>query len=349
MVNAYITKEFLPGVRYLPILFPYLGELRNEKQLFADLGRRSFREPAFNLVANVESADFILLPHEYFDVVKKDATYLSRYRKLAKKHEKKLLIFDTSDYTETEINIPEAIVFRVAGYRSRKKGNEIIIPAFVEDLSSCADLYWRAKSELPTVGFCGWGNLPDFKFRINLLVKNLAISLKRAIKRDDRLEATKKGIYFRIKAIKEIKKCENIKTRLILRKSYSSHVDTIELSPEQARMEYVRNILDSDLALAVRGDANMSYRFYEILSLGRIPLFVNTDCILPLENVIDYKKFVVFVDYRDLNDICGIIASFYKNISEEDFMVMQKTAREMFQKYLTPSCFLKHTLPLLLK
>lgn len=349
MVNVYITKEFLPKVRYLPILFPYLGELRNEKQLFADLGRRAFRDTAFNLATDIESSDFVLLPHEYFDVIKKDVAYLSRHLELAKKYGKKLLIFDTSDYTDIEINVPEAIVFRVACYRSRKKDNEIIMPAFVEDLSSCADLCWRVKSELPTIGFCGWGSLPDFKSRVNLSIKNFAISLKRAIRRDGSLEATKRGIYFRIKAINKIKRCNEVTPQFILRKSYSSHVDTIELPPERARMEYVRNILDSDLSLVVRGDANMSYRFYEILSLGRIPLFIDTDCVLPLENVIDYKKFVLFVDYRNMDNICETVLNFYKNTNEYDFVAMQKTAREMFEKYLTPSCFLKHTLPLLVK
>lgn len=348
MVNVYITKEFLPNIRYLPILFPHLGELKNEKQLFADLGKRAFREPAFNLVEDIDFADFILLPHEYFDVIKKNTSYLSQHRELAKKHRKKLLILDTSDYTDTEINVSDAIVFRVAAYRSRKKSNEIIMPAFVEDLSSYVDLHWRAKSAFPTVGFCGWGSLPDFKSNVNLFVNNFAILFKKTIKRDRNLEATKRGIYFRIKTIKEIKKCGNIIPKLILRTSYSSHINTIELPSEQVRAEYVRNILDSDLALSVRGDANMSCRFYEILSLGRIPLFIDTDCVLPLENVVDYKKFVIFIDYRDVDKICETVLNFYKNISEEDFVAMQKTAREMFEKYLTPSSFMKHTLPLLL-
>lgn len=345
MTNVYITKKFLTNTRYLPILFPHLGELKNEKQLFADRGKRAFREPAFNLVEKIEFADFVLLPHEYFDVIKKDASYLSWHRELAKKHGKKLLIFDFSDYTDTEIDVPEAIVFRVAVYRSRKKNNEIIVPTFVEDLSSFADLRHRTKNACPTVGFCGWGSLPDFKSRVNLLIKNFVISIKKTVRRDENLEATRRGIYFRIKAIKEIKKCNNIITKFILRKKYSSHVNTIELGYAQARSEYVQNILDSDLALAIRGDANTSCRFYEILSLGRIPLFVDTDCILPLEDVIDYKKFVVFVDYGDMDNICETALNFYKNTNEDDFIAMQKTAREMFEKYLNTTSFFKYILP----
>lgn len=349
MVNVYITKEFLSNTRYLPILFPHLGELVNEKHLFADAGKRAFREPAFNLVEDIEFADFILLPHEYFDVIKKDTPYLSQHRELAKKYKKKLLIFDSSDYTNTEIDVPEAIVFRVAGYSSRKKDNEIIMPTFVEDLSSYVDLRWRAKNACPTVGFCGWGSLPDIKSRVNLLVKNLIVSLKGAIKRDDSLSMTKRGINFRIKTIQKIKKCLNINTMFILRRSYSSHVGTIELSAERARAEYIRNILDSDLALAVRGDANISCRFYEILSLGRIPLFIDTDCILPLEDIIDYKKFVVFVDYRNINSICEVILNFYKKTSDDDFIAMQKNARNSFEKYLNTTSFLKYILPKLAK
>jgi len=348
MVNVYITKKFLPDTRYLPILFPHLGELKNAKQLFADMGRRAFREPAFNLTDDIDSANFILLPHDFFDVIKKCPEYLQNHIELSKKSGKKLLIFDLSDYTDQEIDIPEAIIFRIAGYRSKKKENEIIIPTFVEDLSKYADMKWRSKSDVPVIGFCGWGSLPNFKSRAKLFIKNFIVSLKKIIKRDVNLEFTKRGIYFRIKSINMIKKCHGVVTKFILRGSYSSHQATIEIPPERARAEYVQNILDSDLALAVKGDANISCRFYEILSLGRIPLFIDTDCVLPLEDVIDYRKFVVFVDFRNLDGVCETIENFYKNISNENFIVMQKSAREAFEKYLNTVSFLKYILPTLL-
>ena len=93
-----------------------------------------------------------------------------------------------------------------------------------------------------------------------------------------------------MQAIKALRECRDISVNFIIRNSYSSHANTIELLAEEARGQYIDNILKSDLSLAVRGDANISCRFYEILSLGRVPLFVDTDCVLPMENVVDYKN-----------------------------------------------------------
>jgi len=98
---------------------------------------------------------------------------------------------------------------------------------------------------------------------------------------------------------------------------------------------------NSDFALSIKGDGNFSLRFFEALSLGRIPLFVNTDCVLPLENIIDYKKFVVFVDHKDIKRIDVILSDFYKNLSDDDFVEMQKQAREAFEKYLRIDSFFK--------
>ena len=53
----------------------------------------------------------------------------------------------------------------------------------------------------------------------------------------------------------------------------------------QARTGYVENLVASDYVLCARGAGNFSYRLYETLSCGRIPVFVDTDCVLPHEDV----------------------------------------------------------------
>ena len=339
MTKVYITGEFLKNKSYLPVLFPNFGELKNEKRLFADLGNRAFKRQVFDIVTDINEADFILLPHDFFDVITTDKNYLQRHIDLAHQHHKKLLIFDLSDYTEREIDVPEAWVFRIAGYRSQMKNNVIIMPNFVEDLSQYGKIFWRNKSKRPIIGFCGWANLSTIKQKLKLFIKNLLIDLQSAVARDTSLEAHKQGIYFRMQAIKALRECRDISVNFIIRNSYSSHANTIELLAEEARRQYIDNILKSDLSLAVRGDANISCRFYEILSLGRVPLFVDTDCVLPMENVVDYKKFIFHIDYKDLSNIGKVVADFYGGLSDEDFVQMQKSAREAFTKYLNPVSF----------
>ncbi len=349
MVNIYITNKFVENIRYLPILFPLLGPLKDEKRLFADKGDRAFIEPVFNLVKNVNEADFVLFPHDfyYFMIGRISKEYLDEHILFAQKHKKKLLIFDLSDLTEKEIDVPYSIVFRIAGYRHRQKKNEIIMPTFVEDLSEHQEITWRRKSEKPIVGFCGWAGLKNTKQRIRFWLKNFFMSIRIFLTSDKNLGVHRQGVYFRMKAIKALEKCGGVIRNFIIRKTYSSHKLTIELPPEQARKQYIENISGSDFTLCVRGDANSSCRFFETLSLGRIPLVVDTDCVFPLRDVIDYGKFALFVDYKNFDGICGIVEDFYKKISNEEFIQMQKAARAAFEKYLSAGAFLKYILPIL--
>jgi len=349
MVNVFITGRFLNGKRYLPVLYPHLGELVNKKRLFADLGNRAFNAPAFNLVKNIKDADFILLPHEYFDVIKTDMKYLDEHLFLAREHNKKLLIFDLSDFTDKEINISEAIIFRIAEYKHRKKDNVIVMPTFIEDLSQYARIEYSKKKVIPIVGFCGFAEFKNNWQNLKFLIKIFFINIKKIITFNKNIESHKHGIYFRKKVIRVLKKCDKMEKRFIVRKSYSSHESTIELPVKEARKQYIENIIDSDFSLAVRGNANISCRFYEILSLGRVPLFVDTDCVLPLEDMIDYKKFVLFVDYKNMTDICAIVNRFYSEIDNDEFVRMQKTARDVYEKYLNTKSFLKYILSKLLE
>ncbi len=351
MVNVYITNKFAENVRYLPVLFPLLGILKDEKRLFADLGDRAFKEPVFNLVANIDEADFVLFPHDFycFMVGKISKEYLDEHVLFAQKHKKKLLIFDLSDLTEREINVPNSIVFRIAGYKHRQEENEITIPTFIEDLSDYKKIEWREKSGKPVIGFCGRAGFENTKEKVKTLLKNILITARIFLTRDKNLWAHRPAIYFRMKVIKALEKCSNVLCNFIVRKSYSSHKLTIELPVEEARKQYIDNMVDSDFALCVRGDANSSCRFFEALSLGRIPLVVDTDCTFPLKDVIDYSKFSVFIDYRNLDNICEVVKNFYNKISNEEFIEMQKAARAAFENYLSTNAFLKYILPILTK
>ena len=332
MLNVFVGK-LLNEKWYLPLLAPNFGPISKPNRLFASKAMGSFTEKIFNIVGDINQADFILLPHDYFYVVKTSPEYLAEYRALAKQSGKKLLIFDFSDFSERVIDIPEAIIFRVAAYRSQLRANEIIMPPFVEDLSKYQSISLRSKNNEPIVGFCGFASLSGFKEKIKFYLKNIW-----------QRGAMRQGIYFRSLAMKFLEKTSGVKTNFIKRNFFSSHKKTINVPPEQLRREYVENMANSDLALVVKGDANFSFRFYEALSMGRVPVFVDTDCVLPLEEKIDYKKFVLFVDYRKLNQIGEKVTQFWNQISNEEFQAMQRLARQTFEQYLNMSAFLRHVL-----
>jgi hypothetical protein len=98
-------------------------------------------------------------------------------------------------------------------------------------------------------------------------------------------------------------------------------------------------MVDSDYVLCTRGGGNFSYRFYETLSCGRIPLFVNTDCSLPFEQHIDWKKYCVWVEEEDLPHLGNIIREFHARLSPQEFQDMQLACRQLWLDWLSPQGF----------
>ncbi len=343
-LKLYVNREFTARLSYIPLLFPFWGPILKDATpyLKAALERHNFDKSYYELTGDIDEADFVLTPHNYWYFKEKPhSVFLEKCVEEAQNHNKPLLIDAQGDPCE-HINIKNAYVLRTSQYRFRVKENEIMTPAYAEDLLEAyggGRLEIRKKEDMPTVGFAGWAKAP-FLFRMKSLIKEIPLRLISVF--DRRRGAMKKGIFFREKAILALKKSKLVKTNFIIRDFFSGHTGTIKGDAKTSRQQFVDNILNSDYVLCVKGDGNFSVRFYETLSLGRIPLFIDTETILPLEDVINYKDFCVFVDFRDLPKIDKILAEFHKNISEEQFVIMQKKARDVFENYLRIDKFTKY-------
>lgn len=316
----------------LPVLLPNLDFKIKESWIFIKEAFKDYKNPVFDLVDRPDKADFLMVPLNYFGI-KDDVEYLAHFVELSRRYGKKIIIFAYGDRDE-EIKIPNSVIFRTSQYGYKKRPNEIIMPGYTEDLCSGRPPALRKKGVLPVVSFCGWASFKDIKSRIKYGIRLLENDIGSLFLPSIYQAAKKKGIYYRRKALAILSKSGKVKTNFLIRKSYSGHAKTIELPPEKARAEYIDNIINSDFVLTVKGDGNFSYRFYEALSLGRIPLFVNTDCVLPLEDLVEYKKFVLSVDYKDMNTIDDIVFNHYKKMSEDEYINKQKLARQSFEKYL---------------
>lgn len=332
MINVFIIEKPRLKAAYLPFLYPNWGFVENRTTPFLNRAAMELKEPVFNIVPKIEDADFLLPPYDYFALKEHFPGYLDDFIKLSLKTGKKILLFDLSDYSRKEIKIPNSIIFRLAVYGHLKKENEIIMPALVEDLSVGRELVLRRKKDAPVAGFCGYAGFKNFESKMRFLAKNFLIDLCAAF--DERKRVFKQGLYFRRKALEALSRSKIVKTNFIARNFYSANLKTLEIPPEKARAEYIQNILNSDFTLCPKGDANYSARFYEVLSLGRIPVLIDTDCVLPLQDSLDYENFIVFADYKNIGKIDEIISDFYKNLDEDEFAKIQKRAREVFEKYL---------------
>ncbi|HWB33885.1 MAG TPA: exostosin family protein [Candidatus Paceibacterota bacterium] len=295
----------------------------------------------FILNSSPEDADYILAPHAVRRMDDKGAQYVDDMRAYAKKYGKELIIFTGGDL-QHDVYIDDAIVLKGSQYRPLLRDNEILVPAFVEDLTDTRPVEIRHKSDKPIVAFCGFAGINTRAGWAKFYLRNALIDLKATLTGTPSLRTFKRGIYFRRKAMRALERDPRIETRFIIRNTFSGNAGTISLDPTQARTEYLENMRDCDFMLAPKGDGNFSLRFYEALSMGRIPLFIDTDAVLPLEDVIDYSNFMLRVPYTELARLPDIVAEFYDSLSDEKFVEMQRLARAAFAQYLRYDAFFSY-------
>ncbi len=329
MIKVYCGKLY-PDKRYLEILNPNFG-FRKRKNIFDDRDIfDDFINPIFEIEEDPDLADFLLIPHNYF-FIQDNKQYIRDFIDLSNKYSKKIIVFAIGDSTRY-IDIPNSVILRTSQYLSKKRSNEIIIPAYATDLSYGKEILYRNKADIPIIGFCGWAETNGLLAKLIFWYKNTFI-----LDGPYRL-----GLFFRKKVIEILARSRLLKTNFIIRKSYSANKNTIGLDPIIARKEYIKNMIESDFILTPKGDGNYSVRFYEALSLGRIPILIDTECPLPLDKDIDYNKFILRVSYKDIDNLDNIISDFYNRLSNDEWIEMQKTARAMFDQYLRIDVFFRY-------
>jgi hypothetical protein len=274
-------------------------------------------------VASAALADFILIPQFIRQMSPKVAHYLAELRAFAAAHKKEVIALKGGDLSY-RFMIPGCITFAASLYKSKNYG-EIAMPAPIDDLSS-REVASRVKSTLPTVSFCGYAEVGSVGEALMYYAKNILYA-----------PVYRRGIYWRRKAMGAVSKDARMTTSFIVRPRFGGKSGN--LGTPQMREEYLQNIEQSDFVLCPKGDANYSARFYETLALGRIPVLIDTDMVLPLEHLIDYSKIMVRVPYSEVNRVGDYILDFWNAHSDESFQAVGHEARETFEKYLRYDAF----------
>jgi Exostosin family len=332
--------SFKPLADIEPSIFTRILEAKNaeEGNLFQKIPTAPFKEMVA-FVDTASEADAVLMPHNYFRV-HTDSTYLDEAVACAKEANIPLLIFTLND-DPVPIDITHSIVLRPSMYKSKARPYEQIISALVEDVGAQFGSKPRPKtSEVPSIGFSGMVQLSSWKLETRYQLRLLYNKMQAFLGIISGAEY--QGLYYRRRATAVIERSKKCVANFNIRKTFSANIKTIEGNPEQMRREFVESIQDSDLSLVVRGNGNYSLRFYEVLSLGRIPIFVDTDMPLPFSDIIDYDSFMIRVDYRDIHKIPDIVETFWDNTTPEQYVAMQKKAREVFELYFRPDSFFRH-------
>jgi Fe-S cluster assembly iron-binding protein IscA len=144
--------------------------------------------------------------------------------------------------------------------------------------------------------------------------------------------------YYRKEALSNIKNNQNIKSDFIIRQSFWAR----EISEDIAIKSFNDNIKNNLFGFTSRGAGNFSYRFYQILSMGRIPVLLNTDCVLPFDDFIDYNKHSLIIDIKEINQISNIILDYFNNKTKDELFQIQNNNRKLYVDVLSPNGFLNN-------
>lgn len=72
---------------------------------------------------------------------------------------------------------------------------------------------------------------------------------------------------------------------------------------------------------------------------GRIPLLVDTDCVLPYDFIIDWGKLFPIVKKADILHIGDLLLEFHHSFSGNQFAERQQEIRKMWEDWISPKGF----------
>jgi len=308
-----------------------------------------YEDGNFTLTKKLEDSDVCVLPLQWNYYLENNLVeYVESFYKKSVLAGKPFIIFSEGDYT-ANIPFPNVYIFQKSCYRSRDglKGQKLFsIPPIISDYLSlyCQnEIQFREFSNNPTVGFCGQstGNFFDYIRRKSYLqYKRIKFKLGFEKWEPPPIEPSS----YRNRILRKISENSEIKTNYLMRSKYrAGYRPKGSKDPfHPTRLEFIQNILNSDYTVCMRGGGNYSVRFYETLSLGRIPIFIDSDCPLPFEEFTNYKDFFIYIKEDEMHNIPEKILAFHRSLSSNEFKDYQQKCYDLWVSHFSQKGYLQN-------
>ncbi len=254
---------------------------------------------------------------------------------LAGRYGKKIIAVYIRDNAQP-LPAPHAIVFRTSLTASGRQRNEFAFPAngrplLTGDTGLPAYIEW---SPTPSVGFRGQSapmQLPlsmAIRNRCNLLAQQWGWKQPFSFRYNFGYLHRRNALFYLHQA-----------AGIVL--DYRT-TTTADIFADNSRTAYVEGLLRNPYSLCVSGHGNYSSRLYETMAAGRIPLFVNTDCVLPLEEMIDYKSLYVWVEANALHRIATVLRNYHTLHEGPSLLKKQQQIQQVWQQYFAADQYYRH-------
>ena len=347
VVKIFSDRAFLPeGLRHSICLFPFWGDYleHNGFHRFENWARANWS------LTSIGEADIAVLPFDGREFFEQDGPRLLELRESAQRFVERAesaglrtVVLVNSDKIDPLPLGDSTIVFRTSLDRQTRRRNEFCLSATHEDIVAThfsGRMRWRPHNDKPTVSFCGLASreAPPLKRRLKLAVYwLLRQTFGYRIPPND-------GTFLRHRAMSQLESSTTVETNFVVRDQYFGGADDNESTHARVRLEYVENMLDSDYVLCVRGYGNFSFRFYEAMSLGRSPVLIDTQCVLPYDFLHDYGELCVIVPESEVDRIGDYVHEYHSRFTPETYAEQQQRIRRFWEQWLSPKGFFEHLL-----
>lgn len=336
-------------VPVVPLLAPFVpdGVQAGGTEWDRRFGRWNDVAQEHHELVDVDDADLVVVPTDWYWV--RGASWASRpdrdlarrlsaLQDLARAADKPLAVFFTGDRSCDRLPIEGAHVFREGAFRSRLGPRDHATPAFAEDLVQAyldGQPPVRVPSERPVIGFCGLATTSGGWRSIG---RRLAFDIAVGARERRRDPSPKIGETYRAQALESLDRSPLVDTNFVVRGESVFFRDAATTDLVDIRREYVDNLAACDYVLCIRGSGNYSYRLYEALSMGRIPVIIDTDLALPCREVVPWRELCVWVPQRERDQIDRHVAEYHARHLDE-LPARQARARELWLQHLAPESF----------
>lgn len=120
---------------------------------------------------------------------------------------------------------------------------------------------------------------------------------------------------------------------------FYGHLETAK-DPRLAdlRLTFLETMAASKLVLVPRSRPCVNrYRFFEALSMARIPVLFCDDCLLPSNDKIDYSKCAIWLPEREVTKTGEILKEWLETHTEKEIVGMGLYGRVAWERWLAPA------------
>ena len=140
----------------------------------------------------------------------------------------------------------------------------------------------------------------------------------------------KKPFFNQVKCFKAsfVGRLETHPIRMQMSKELSDRSDVKIINGQLSSRGFVKMVLKSYLALSPRGYGGSSFRFFEAMQLGVVPLLIGDIDTRPFKNFLPWDEVSIYI--KDPDELNGVL----NNITNEELLQMGVNASHMYENHL---------------